>query len=135
MKRTTVISFLVFLTLIAAGLLVTRTKRNFRELSQAEFTGMVQSNLLAKVQVHYPPEPGQLDGVPVMLHKVRGTFYQTDAAGQILKARGVPEETPFIARVQLTPELEMKLTKGTNFSVASPNALAQKADELFDRLK
>jgi hypothetical protein len=135
MKRKIVISLLVFLTLLFAGLLVTRTKGNFRELSQAEFTTMVQSNLPAKVQVHYPPELGQLDGVPVMLHKVRGTFYQTDAAGQILKAQGVPEETPFIARVRLTPELEFKLTRGSNFSVISPNALAQQAGKLFDRSK
>jgi hypothetical protein len=120
MKRKTVIFFLVFLTLIVVGLLVTRTKRDSRELSQAEFTAMVQSNLLAKVRVYYPPEPGQLNGVPVMLHKVRGTFYQTDAAGQIVKAQGLPEETPFIARVQLTAELEVKLTRGSNFSVVSP---------------
>jgi hypothetical protein len=135
MNRKIAIPVLVFLTLIVAGLLVTRTKRNFRELSQAEFTGMVQSNLLAKVQLYYPPKPGQLDGVPVMLHKVRGTFYQTDAAGQILKAQGPPVETPFIARVQLTPELEEKLTRSSNFSVVTPNALAQKAGTWFDHSK
>jgi hypothetical protein len=120
MKRKIVIPVVVFLTLIIVGLLLIRTKRNFRELSQAEFAGMVQSNLLAKVKVYYPPERGKLDGVPVMLHKVRGTFYQTDATGRILKEQGLPVETPFIARVQLTPDLEVKLTRGSNFSVVSP---------------
>ena len=110
MKKTTVIVSLGLLTFILVGLLVTRTNSDSRELSQGEFTAMVQSKLLAKVRVYYPPEPGQLDGVPVMLHKVRGTFYQTDAAGQILKTQGISEEFPFIARVHLTAELEGKPT-------------------------
>jgi len=130
MKKTTVIVALGLLTFIV-GLLVTRTNSDSRELSQAEFTAMVQSNLLAKVRVYYPPEPGQLDGVPVMLHKVRGTFYQTDAAGQILKTQEISEEFPFIARVHLPAELEGKLTRSSNFSAVSPNPLAQKVSKWF----
>ena len=131
MKKTTVIVSLGLLTFIVVGLLVTRTNSDSRELSQAEFTAMVQSNLLAKVRVYYPAEPGKLDGVPVMLHRVRGTFYQIDAAGQILKTQGVSEEFPFIARVHLTAELEGTLTRSSNFSAVSPNPLAQQVSKWF----
>ena len=135
MKRTPLILSVGLLTLIAAGLLATRSGPHFQELSQAEFIAMVQSNLLAKVVVYFPPKPGQIDGVPVMIHEVRGTFYQIDAAGQILKAQGTPKESRFIARVHLTSELEQKLTTRTNFSFDSPNPLVQRVSQWLGRSK
>jgi len=136
MKRPSVIFSLELLTLIAVVLLTTRRSvPNPASLSQAEFLAMVQSNLLTQVRVYYPAKLGQVDGVPVMLNEVRGTFNQTDPAGQILKAKGVPTESAFIARVHLTPELEGKLLAKTNVSIIEPNAFVQKARERFVRSK
>jgi hypothetical protein len=125
MKRTLVISFVGLLALIVAVLLIVRSSPNVRTLSQAEFTTFVQSNLLAKVRVYY--KPGQMEGA---LHEVRGTFYQTDAGGQLVKEQGIPTEFPFIARVQISPELELKLLReSTNFVAISPNPVIQRASE------
>ena len=129
MKRAIVFFFLGFFTLIVVVLLVTRSSPDARTVSQAEFRALLQSNLLVKVRVYYPPKPGQVDGVPVMLHEVRGTFYQTDARGQILKEQGMPTESPFIATVQLTDELERNLTGMTNFAAVSPNPLVDRASK------
>lgn len=119
------------LTLIGAMLLVPRSSSEPKELSQAEFVEKFQSNFLAKVQVYYPPKVAHVDGVPVMLNKVRGTFYRTDVSGRILIAQGAPAESAFVARVQLTSDLEQKLATGTNFSFVSPNPLVQKVSDLF----
>jgi hypothetical protein len=70
-----------------------------------------------------------------MLHDVRGTFYQTDAAGQIMNTEGIPKESPFVARVQLSSELQLKLTTRTNFAAVSPNPLVQKVSQWFARSK
>ena len=135
MKRATVIFLLGLLTLIALILLATPSGPDSKKLSQAEFIAMGQSNLLAKVRIYYPPKLGQVDGVPAVLHEVRGTFYQTDAAGQILKAQGIPIESAFIARVHLTSELEEKLATRTDFSFVSPNPLVCDVSQLFGRSK
>jgi hypothetical protein len=62
---------------------------------------------------------------------VRGTFYQTDASGRVLIAKGTPAESEFVAKVQLTPDLEQKLSIGSNFSFVSLNPLVQKVSDLF----
>jgi hypothetical protein len=129
MKQKIVIFSLGMLPLILVVLLIVRSTPDVRKLSQAEFTTVVQSNLLAKVRVYYPPKPGRVDGVPVMLHAVRGTFYQTDARGQLVKKQGIPTEFPFIARVQITDELMIKMTRSTHFVAVSPNPLVQQASE------
>jgi hypothetical protein len=129
MKRTTVIFSLGLLALLFVVVVIVRSIPEVRKLSQAEFTTFVQSNLLAKVRVDYPPKPGRVNGVPVMLHKVRGTFYQTDARGQLVREQGIAKEFPFIARVQISDELMIKLTRSTNFVAVSPNPLVQQASE------
>jgi hypothetical protein len=129
MRRKIVIFSFGLLGLIGLVLLTVRSTPNVRKLSQAEFTTFAQSNLLAKVRVYYPPKVGRVDGVQVMLHEVRGTFYQTDALGQLLKKQGTPAELPFIARVQIRDELMIRLTRSTNFVAVSPNPLAQQASE------
>ena len=134
MKRT-VIFIVGLLTFFAVILLATPSSPDSKKLSQGEFIAMVQSNLLAKVRVYYPPKLGQVDGVPTMLNEVRGTFYKTDAAGRILKAQGMSRESAFIALVHLTPELEQTLLTRTNFSVVSPHPLVQKVSEWFVRSK
>jgi hypothetical protein len=70
-----------------------------------------------------------------MLHEVRGTFYQTDARGQILTEHGTPREASFIATVPLTDEVEIKLTRNTNFAVVSPNPLIQQASKWIHHSK
>jgi hypothetical protein len=135
MKKTILIISLGLLTLIAVLLLSTRSGPASKQLSQAEFIALVQSNLLGKVRVYYPPKLENVDGVPVMLHDVRGTFYQTDAAGQIMNTEGIPKESPFVARVQLSSELQLKLTTRTNFAAVSPNPLVQKVSQWFARSK
>ncbi len=119
MKTLSVILSLGLLTVIALVLLTTRPSPEFKKLSQAEFVGMVQSNLLSKLKVYYPAKLGQVDGVPVMLNEVRGTLNQSD---QLI-----------IARVHLTAELEGKLLARTNVTIIEPNAFVQKAREWFVR--
>ena len=131
MKGTALIFSLGLLTLTGAVLLLLRSSPNPRELSQAEFIAMFQSNLLAKVEVYYPPKLAQVGGVPVMLNKVRGTFYQTDVSGRTSNEPGTPEECAFVARVHLTSDIEHKLATGTNFSFVSPNPIVQKVSELL----
>jgi len=63
---------------------------------------------------------------------LRGTFYQTDAHSQIFKERETSIESPSIARVQLTDELESKLASRTHFAVVSPNPLVEQAGKWFD---
>ena len=60
-----------------------------------------------------------------MLHEVCGTFYQTDARGRILEVRGRATEFPFVARLQITDELMIGLTRDTNFAAASLNPLVE----------
>ena len=127
MKRTTVIYSLGLLTLLLVVLVVVRSHSGARILSQAEFNTFIRSNLLAKVRIHCPPKPGQVDGIPAMLYEVRGMFYQTDARGQILEDQGTVTESPFIARVQITDEQLVKLTSSTNFAVVTLNPLVAQA--------
>jgi hypothetical protein len=132
MKRAILLISLGLLILIVVGLLAaTRSNRDVQVLSQPQFVAMVQSNSLAKVRVYYPPQPGQVDGVPVMLHEVRGTFYKTDAASQSRREQAVPKELPFIARVHLSSEVEAKVIAGTNASVVTLNPLVKKASDWF----
>jgi hypothetical protein len=131
MRTMALIFSLGVLTLIGAMMLVPRSSAPSKTLSQADFVAMFQSNLLAKVQVYYPPRLAQVGGVPVMLNQVRGTFYQTDASGRVLIAKGTPAESEFVAKVQLTPDLEQKLSIGSNFSFVSLNPLVQKVSDLF----
>lgn len=135
MKQVMTIISLALLVLIAVGLVAIRSSPDVQKLSQAEFMALAQSNLLSSVQVHHPPKPGRVDGVPVMLHEVRGTFYQTDPTGQILKMQGMAKESSFTARVHLTLELEEMLTTRTNFLAVSPHPLVQTLSKWFDRLK
>ena len=128
-KRTIVIFSLGLLVLVLAVLLIVRSTPDVRKLSQTEFTALVESNLLARVRVYYPPRPGQVDGVPVMLQEVRGASYQTDARGELVKNQGIPTEFPFISKVRITDELMIKLTRSTNFSMASPNPVIQRVSE------
>ena len=130
MKRAAVIFGLGLLALMVAILLATAPAPVAEKLSQAEFSALLQSNLLAKVRIYYPPKLAKVDGVPVMLHEVRGTFYQTDVGGQVLKAQGIPIESPFFARLQLTPDLEKMLATRTNSSFVSPNPLVWKVSQL-----
>ena len=135
MKRAILLISLGLLVLIVLGLLAAiRSNSDVQVLSQAQFVAMVQSNSLAKVRVYYPPKPGQVEGIPVMLSEVRGTFYKTDAASQILREQAVPKELPFIARVNLTPDLAARvMAVGTNVTVVTPNPVVQKVSNWFRR--
>ena len=129
MKRTILIVSLGSLTLILVVLLIVRSNPDVRQLSQAQFTTLAQSNLLARIRVYYPPKPEKVDGVAVMLHEVRGTFYEAHARGQPTTGQGMPRQRPFVARVQISDELMMKLTRNTDFVVVSPNQVVQQAAE------
>ncbi len=79
-------------------------------MSEVEFVQKVQSNLVVKVEVIYTAK-----GSPT--NEVRGTFYRTDAASQILLQNGKPTELPFIVSVHLTDQLQEKLLANPNFTV------------------
>jgi hypothetical protein len=100
----------------------TRPRSEVRVLSQAQFFAMFQSNSLAKVRVYYPAERGQVDGAAVMLNEVRGIFYNGEAGDQVLRDPAMPKALPFVARVQLTPELEKLVTARTNVLFVERNA-------------
>jgi hypothetical protein len=135
MKRAIFIISGGFFALILVVLLIVRSNPGVRQLSQAEFIALARSNLLVRIRVYYPPKPGQVDGVAVMLNEVRGTFYESDARGQPATGQRIPRECPFIARVQITDELMVKLTRTTNFAVVSPNPVVQQATELLHLTK
>ena len=110
---------------LAAALLVlcTHPARATQELSQAQLVEKVESNLLAKVQIRLPSMASQ----PA---EIRGTFYPTDATGQVLMERGLRREVPFHAQVKLTPQLESKLLHTqTNLSVVTLNPYVEKANQ------
>ena len=123
----------LMLILIALGLpAASRSGPDPQELSQAQFVAMLQSNLLTNVRVYYPAEFGQVDGVPAMLHQVRGTFYVTDTGNQMLAGKGT-KELPFIAKVNLTSELEDKVLSIPGASAVSPNSVVQEVRSWFRR--
>ena len=134
MKMAIVFISLGLLVAIVFGLLAaTRSNSDVRVLSQAQFVARVQSNSLAKVRVYYPAKLGQVDGIPVMLNEVRGAFYENDPAGQVLRDPAVRKESPFIASVHLTPELETRVMAGTNVSFIELNPFLMKVSDLFRR--
>jgi hypothetical protein len=135
MKRTVLILTLGLLALTVVGLVTVRSSPRRQELSQAQFVALVQNSLVAKVRVYVPAKLGKVDGVPVMVTEVRGTYYQADSAGQMLEAGAKPTETGFSARVNLTPELEGKLLARSNVSIVELNPLGRKAMEWFGRSK
>src|SRR6266576_5545983 len=109
MKRNVlVVSFgLLFLTALLGWFVTVRPARPTQKLSQAELIQKVHSNLLGRVEVIYTAKRG-----PMTL--VRGTFYETDAAGQIVVENGKVTELPFTASVYLKEELEAKLLAHKN---------------------
>lgn len=113
MKRNilAVSSGLLVLAALVGLLVLVRPTHPTQALSQAEFVSKTQSNLIARVQVKYDAK-GKPTG------EVRGTFYQTDAAGQIQLENGKPTELPFSASVFLTNELLDKLLENTNFTTS-----------------
>jgi hypothetical protein len=112
MKRNILaISLGLFVFAALIGLLVTaRPAHPTQKLSQAEFIQKLQSNLVIKVEVIYTAKGS-------LTNEVRGTFYQTDAAGRILIQSGKPTELPFIASVHFTDQLQEKLLANPNFTV------------------
>jgi hypothetical protein len=112
MKRNVlVVSFgLLVLAALIGWIVTVRTAHPAQVLSQAELTQKVHSNLLGRVEVIYSAKRG-----PMTL--VRGTFYATDAAGQIVVENGKATELPFTASVYLKEELEVKLLANKNLTV------------------
>lgn len=92
------------------SVVIVRSVPRTQEFTQAEFVQKLQSNLIARGQVIYTAKPS-------LLHLVRGTFYQTDRAGEIALQNGHATVLPFRAMVRLTEDLEMKLLANTNFVV------------------
>ena len=112
MKRNVLVVFFGLLVLAALiGWFVTvRPAHPTQKLSQAELIQKVHSNLLGRVEVIYTVKGG-----PMTL--VRGTFYKTDKAGQIVVENGKATELPFTASIYLTEELEVKLLANANLRV------------------
>ena len=112
MKRNVlVVSFgLVVLAMLIDWFVTVRPAHPTQELSQTELIQKLHSNLLGRVEVIYSAKRG-----PMTL--VRGTFYETDTAGQIVVENGKAAELPFTASVYLTEELEVKLLANANLTV------------------
>ena len=112
MKRNVLVISIGLLVLAALiGWFVTvRPAHPAQELSQVELVQKVHSNLLGRVEVIYTAKGG-----PMTL--VRGTFYKTDTAGQIVVENGKATELPFTASVYLREESEVKLLANKNLRV------------------
>ncbi len=130
MKRVILIvaAGLLVLTALLGLLAITRPSPAAQELSEAQFVGMIHSNLLGKVEIRYATRAAPPS-------EVRGTFYQTDAVGQILMEQGRPKELPFRARFDVTSELERKLLESGKLTVVAPNLLVEKVSHWFRRSK
>lgn len=115
---------LVALAVYFAAAHLTRT---VRELSQTEFVEKVQSNLVGKVQVSYPPEP------PYGLQQVRGTFYETDSSGQFLMENGTRKQLRFHAAIRISEDFQMQLATNANCSVSTLNPALQKLKGLLSQ--
>jgi hypothetical protein len=112
MKRNVlVVSFgLLVLAALLGWFVTVRPAHPTQKLSQAELIQKVHSNLLGRVEVIFTAKRG-----PMTL--VRGTFFETDTAGQIVVENGKATELPFTASVYLTGELEKKLLANANLKV------------------
>src|SRR5438477_12961912 len=118
MKKAILLISAGLLTLIGlASLGACRPVHTIQEMSQAQFTAKVQSNLIAKIQVSYPPEP------PLFAQQIRGTFYETDSSGHVLLEKGIPKELTFHASIRIPDELEKRLMANTNYTVRMLNPL------------
>lgn len=122
-------------TLILVVAWFVRSTPRPQELTQTEFITLVNSNLLANIRIQYPPTPGRLHGVPVMLHKVRGKYYDCSTRDLLTTGEEMPRQRPFFASVQISDEVLRKLMRGTNVSIITPNTWIQKtADFLHLRM-
>jgi hypothetical protein len=108
-----------------------RSRPGPQELSQSEFITLVNSNLLANIQIHHPPTPGMLHGVPVMLHRVRGKYYASSARNLLPPDQEISEQRPFFASVQISDEVMRRLMQGTKVSIVTPNSVIQKTAEFL----
>lgn len=120
------------LTLILLVAWFVRSTPGAREISQTEFLTLVDSNLLANIRIHHPPTPGMLDGVPVMVHKVRGKYYERSPRDLQTRDEEMPRQRAFSASVQISDETMRKLMRGTNASIVTRNSAIQKAAELLN---
>ena len=110
-RNVPVVSFgLLVLAALVGWFLTVRPAHSTPKLSEAELIQKVDSNLLGRVEVIYTAKGG-----PMTL--VRGTFYETDATGQIVVENGKATELPFTASVYLKEELEVKLLANKNLTV------------------
>ena len=130
MKRVSIIISTALLVLITGLVLLTmlRPQTAPQELSEVQLLAKIQSNLVNKIAIR----PA---AVATNSSDVRGTFYLTDAIGQRLTDRGTPKESPFHAKVHLTPDLEMKLLKGSNVTVITPNPVFERIGDFVHRSK
>ena len=108
-----------------------RSRPGPQELSQTEFIALVNSNLVANIRIHHPPTPGMQHGVPVLLHRVRGEFYGSSVQNQLIADKEVLGQRPFFANVQISEEAMLRLMRGTNVSIVTPNSVIQKTAEFL----
>jgi cell division protease FtsH len=113
-------SWLLWIALIGAVPLLMFFKSNSttqgETLSQIQFIQKVESNLIAKGLIIYDPQSPYL-------HEIRGKYYATDAAGNVIIREGKRVEVPFTTRARLTEKLEEKLLFSGLFETKQPNTV------------
>ncbi len=129
MKRTLLAASVGFSLLVGLLIYVATFGRSVTELSEAQFSAKFQSNLIAKLQVSYPPKP------PTFVQQLRGTFYETDSNARFLLENGMRKESRFRASFRISDDLERQLMTNTNVQVVTLNPAVQKLKDFLFRGK
>src|ERR1051326_5618640 len=101
--RTWVVWIAIFGGIILLMLMRDKWDSQGKQIGQAEFQQLVDSNQIASAKINYSPQN-------LSLTEVTGKYYRTDSTGAHVKDRtGQDELVPFQAKVRLYKKLEQRV--------------------------
>src|SRR5258708_3329189 len=101
--RTWVVWIAIFGGIILLMLMRDKWESQGKQVQQAEFQQLVDSNQIASAVINYSPQN-------LSLTEVTGKYFSVDKAGNHIKDRnGADEVVPFRAKVRLYKKLEQRL--------------------------
>ena len=111
--KTWIVWIAIFGGIISLMMLKDRIDSNVEPLKQYDFLQKVESNLVASASINYGAQSGYLT-------EITGSYFKTDAAGNILKKE---ELVRFRTKARLTQDIENKLFKLPQFEPHEPNPM------------